>query len=117
MSADLIKRLRDLSAWRGIKLADEAVDALEQQAATIERLTAENDALRADAEQYRWLRDVATSEDWRWLASLSPAETDAAINDARKAAAQGCGCQPGTCESKPTGCRMAEEVKLGSGVQ
>ena len=22
--------------------------------------------------------------------------------------ARGCGCQPGTCESKPTGCRMAK---------
>lgn len=32
-------------------------------------------------------------------------------------AAQTCGCQPGTCESKPIGCRMAEEVKPGSGAQ
>ena len=32
-------------------------------------------------------------------------------------AAQSCGCQPGTCESKPTGCRMVEEVKPGSGAQ
>lgn len=32
-------------------------------------------------------------------------------------AAQGCGCAPGTCESKPQGCRMAEEVKAGSGAQ
>ena len=31
--------------------------------------------------------------------------------------AAGCGCQLGTCESKPTGCRMAEEVKPGSGAQ
>ena len=32
-------------------------------------------------------------------------------------AAQGCGCRPGTCESKTTGCRMAEEVNPGSGAQ
>jgi hypothetical protein len=32
-------------------------------------------------------------------------------------AATPCGCQQGTCESKPTGCRMAEEVKPGSGAQ
>jgi hypothetical protein len=29
----------------------------------------------------------------------------------------GCGCREGECESKPAGCRMTEEVKLGSGAQ
>ena len=28
-----------------------------------------------------------------------------------------CGCQPGTCQSKPDGCRMREEIKPGSGEQ
>lgn len=32
-------------------------------------------------------------------------------------AARDCGCRAGECESKPTGCRMAEEVKPGSGAQ
>lgn len=30
---------------------------------------------------------------------------------------KGCGCQRGTCESKPIGCRMVEEMKQGSGAQ
>ena len=32
-------------------------------------------------------------------------------------AAKGCGCREGECESKPEGCRMAEEAKPGSGAQ
>jgi len=49
--SDLIARLRDWSEGADTSyLCDEAADALEAQAREIE-------ALRADAERYRWLRD------------------------------------------------------------
>ena len=28
-----------------------------------------------------------------------------------------CGCKFGTCQSRPEGCRMCEEIKPGSGAQ
>lgn len=72
---------------------------LRRECAQIEReLRAENDALRADAERYRWLRECArvTGEHWggRWSlviegpapgSNASPASIDAAIDAARAA--------------------------------
>jgi hypothetical protein len=44
------------------------------------------------------------------------AEYDAATQsfDDAFAAEAACGCREGECESKPAGCRMAEEVKNGT---
>jgi hypothetical protein len=49
--------------------------------------------------------------------ALSGGDPVYTVTEAGKMAARSCGCQLGTCESKPTGCRMAEEVKPGSGAQ
>lgn len=50
--SDISKMLRDRAdAHNGDRLCDEAADL-------IDRLTAERDALRADADRYRYLRDV-----------------------------------------------------------
>lgn len=50
---DLVKRLHALSRYAhdDRSIGDEAADE-------IERLTAERDALQADAARYRWLRDM-----------------------------------------------------------
>lgn len=40
------------------------VNVAEKAAAELRRLVAENEALRADAEMYRWLRD--NSNNWSW---------------------------------------------------
>lgn len=46
------------------------------------------------------------------------AELNALQDEVRRVlAGPSCGCREGECESKPTGCRMAEEVKPGSGAQ
>lgn len=78
MTTDLIARLRE---W-GIPTALKAADALDQQVREIE-------ALRADAERYRWLRD----EDDDPCVSLvqlftetgKPEDVDAAIDAAIEA--------------------------------
>lgn len=95
----LVERLRysGLGASWG-ELCKEAANHIESQAAEIARITAERDALRADAERYRWLADHArsTSEHWggRWsLVIDGPAPVrhdcvaalDAAIDAARAA--------------------------------
>lgn len=55
--SDISKMLRDRAdAHNGDRLCDEAADL-------IDRLTAERDALRADAERYRWLRDTPWTDD------------------------------------------------------
>ena len=50
---DLVQRLHSLSHHEhdDLSIGNEAADA-------IERLTAERDALQADAARYRWLRDM-----------------------------------------------------------
>ena len=77
-----------------------AAGCLEQEGyeAELTRLRAECDALRADAERYRWMRQCAraTSEHWggRWSLVIegpapesndAPASIDAAIDAARAA--------------------------------
>lgn len=59
--------------------------ALSQAAAELRRLQAENDALRADAERYRWLRDEFRSSNWySKFFLLQGAKFDAAIDAARQ---------------------------------
>lgn len=69
----------------------EAIEGLQnvamKAAAELRRLAAveaERDALRADAERYRWLRDVATAPDWEHFGYQMPENTDAAIDAAMK---------------------------------
>jgi hypothetical protein len=57
MSPREIQSLRNLG-----NECEAAADLIEQQAAEIARLTAERDALRVDAERYRWLRDRVPAE-------------------------------------------------------
>jgi hypothetical protein len=46
-----------------------------------EALKAERDALRKDAERYRWLRDVAVATDWEDIGfRTTPTTTDAYID-------------------------------------
>ena len=54
---ELIERLRDSARWQLIEGNgdDEIHRGLVEAADAIERLTAEHDALRADAERYRWI--------------------------------------------------------------
>lgn len=63
-------------------------------AAELRRLDAENKALRADAERYRWLRDEGRFNDFRveqktngWMKTHSRATLDAAIDAALAAQA------------------------------
>ena len=44
-------------------------------------LRAEVERLRVDAERYRWLRDVATGDEWDYI--MTTEDTDAAIDAAR----------------------------------
>jgi hypothetical protein len=60
------------------KLRNEAADALE-------RLTAENAALRKDAERYRWLRDRAWPFEFN---GNTPEDADAAIDKSMHLAAR-----------------------------
>ena len=60
---------------------------------------------RAAYEARKVLRELLTKE-----------QRGQAINEA-VTKVRGCGCSLGTCESKPTGCRMADEVKPHSGAQ
>ncbi len=55
------------------------------------RLQEDNAALRKDAERYRWLRDVASGDDWENIGQTAgPTNTDALI-DERMAAYQAAG--------------------------
>ena len=59
-----------------------------QAAAELRRLHAECEALRADAERYRWLRDPANAyrDEWNYFGPYSSAaEIDAVIDAAREA--------------------------------
>ena len=92
-------RLADaLEAEASLVSSDAAYYAMRRAAAELRRLHAECDALRADAERYRWLRQCAraTSEHWggRWSLVIegpapgsndAPASIDAAIDAARAA--------------------------------
>ena len=66
---------------------DECVTDARRSTDELRRLREENEALRADAERYRWLRDMA-SQDWihhnHNYRSLRGAAFDAAIDAARK---------------------------------
>lgn len=64
MSDDLLRRLDE---WGAAKRLEYLPSLGRQAAARIRELEAERDALRADAERYRWLRDrheynIAASE-------------------------------------------------------
>lgn len=83
--SDISKMLRDRAdAHNGDRLCDEAADL-------IDRLTAERDALRADAERYRWVRlriagREAVEDDFKWeyeSGECLAQEVDAAIDAAR----------------------------------
>jgi hypothetical protein len=64
------------------------IDAIiEQQDAEIARLTAENAALRKDAERYRWLRDSAGNDIMeKLMAECSPPRWDELVDAAIDAA-------------------------------
>ena len=59
---------------------EDAVTELRRQHSEIEQLKAERDALLADAERYRWLRDRAWPFEFK---GNSPEDADAAIDVAR----------------------------------
>lgn len=48
-----------------------------------DQLKAENEALRKDAERYRWLRDEAGSADWEHIGYQSAESRDKHIDDYR----------------------------------
>jgi hypothetical protein len=101
---DLIKRLRSaaLPGTRRAALDCEAADEIEHQTDVIRKLNgkcdhqgirlgeviAERDALRADAERYRWLRSVNPALlcqiAWRVKAACQFGDCDAAIDAARR---------------------------------
>ena len=55
---------------------------MDQAAAELRRLHALNEALRADAERYRWLRDVASGSDWEHIGQTTDTtNTDARIDE------------------------------------
>lgn len=63
--------------------------AKDEADAVIRELEADRDAVRADAERYRWLRDPDNADACRVLSEhhmQDPAELDAAIDAARGAA-------------------------------
>lgn len=64
---DIVERLREIKCWRwwdqenGMEGASNApLDAADE----IERVRAENEELRRDAERYRWLRDCPVYKPW-----------------------------------------------------
>lgn len=74
------------------QIAREAQEAVARDAWGNTQLTeallaaeAECEAVRADAERYRWLRDIATDADWMFVRETPVKETDAAIDAARAA--------------------------------
>ena len=84
---------RDREACRQIASeALAAIDAALAEHGEIERLRAERDALRADAERYRWLRDKRLGQHIAYAIrgqneerDLYDVEADAAIDASRKA--------------------------------
>ncbi len=104
MSRELIERLRNKSgAWINGLYDDEAATALEQQAAEIERLRALHaetsrlmqeeianaEALRKDAQRYRWLRDTPWPREVERAVMLhANASWDAAIDAAMSTQAE-----------------------------
>ena len=86
----LIERLRGWLVADYIEAYTTGSTLIREAADEIERLTAENAALRADAERYRWLRSaktgkpvVCTTADSAWNAWLNTVELDNAIDAAR----------------------------------
>jgi hypothetical protein len=63
------------------RLQDSATAAVMERA---EKVGAELAACREDAERYRWLRDVASRDDWAQLTDTKLEDTDAFIDAARK---------------------------------
>ena len=84
---DLVKAERD--ALRQIVADYPPIEAeLREVADSLFRAEAERDALRADAERYRWLRDPANAyrDEWNYFGPYSSAaEIDAVIDAARAA--------------------------------
>ena len=88
---DIVNKLRmyaeDLHSARGfngyataMSLAADEIVRLRDFAAFAELVAAERDALKADAERYRWLRDRAWPFEFK---GNSPEDADAAIDAAR----------------------------------
>lgn len=71
---DIVERLENFCTdWDGSAMNDNTTPMdglhcvdLRQAAAEITRLRAEAEALRKDAERYRWLRDRLFGADWDW---------------------------------------------------
>lgn len=86
---DLVAMLREIAldektSWDGWSAQD--VATVESAADAIERLTAEVEALRKDAERYRWLRDTPWPAELQTVIQLhSNAIWDRAIDAARSA--------------------------------
>ncbi len=60
--------------------------ATQEVAAAVAPLEAEIQALRKDAERYRWLRDVASAGDWGHIGQTTePSNTDARVDECRDA--------------------------------
>ena len=59
-----------------------------------------------------WPHRIELAQALDWIVELGAM----VLNLANRVPA-GCDCRNGECESKPAGCRMAEEVKPGSGAQ
>lgn len=80
-----VDRLRaEIEHWREARR--NALAAGDVIKAELDRLRAENEALRADAKRYRWLRDEDNQRFVWWLCELiqtnTPDEFDAAIDEA-----------------------------------
>ena len=65
---------------------DRAVEQSLESAATVLRMQAERDALRADAERYRWLRLPDSNVPISHESAKNPEAYDAAIDAARRPA-------------------------------
>lgn len=80
LTSNLVPTLRDwqTTGLTGCALAGAAADE-------IDRLTADNKALREDAERYRYLCSLST-ENWQKFADVMDNEIDAAIDAAIKGA-------------------------------
>jgi hypothetical protein len=50
----------------------------------LRKLACEQDALRKDAERYRWLRDVADGAEWEWAGTMRAAKMDAFVDAAMR---------------------------------
>jgi hypothetical protein len=68
-------------------ISESPSDFITRQVAEVERLTAENAALRKDAERYRWLRDSAGNDIMeKLMAECSPPRWDELVDAAIDAA-------------------------------